>query len=179
MTPESDGELWRRFGHDPRDPAYAGMRATDRDRAVVHDVLAAAYADGRLDREELDERVAQVDRAKTYGDLVPPLADLAPDAALPVVTVESRAELEQVARAQYREELAEAYMAVLVPNLVCWAIWYMTGHDSFIWPIFVLIPTLGNLVRVAAGRQSTIDARVRKLQGTQAKALDPPRSSDG
>ena len=52
-----NGSLWRRFEHDPRDPAYAGMRASDRDRAVVHDALSEAYAEGRIDRDELLARL--------------------------------------------------------------------------------------------------------------------------
>jgi hypothetical protein len=67
-------------------------------------------------------------------------------------------------------------MGFLIPNLICWAIWYMTGHDGFIWPIFVLIPTLGNLVRVTASKQSIVDGRIEKLARKQAKALEPPKS---
>ena len=79
VTSGADSSVWRRFEHDPRDPAYSGMRASDRDRAVVHDVLAEAYAEGRLDRDELDERVGSVDAAKTYADLLPPIRDLTAD----------------------------------------------------------------------------------------------------
>lgn len=178
MTTGSEGSLWRRFEHDPRDPAYAGMRASDRDRAVVHDVLASAYAEGRLDREELDQRTTQVDHAKTYGELVPPLADLAADAAVPAVSLASRSELERQAVGYYREKVSEAFLGFLIPNLICWAIWFLTGHDGFVWPVFVLIPTLGNLLRVGGSKQSIIDGRVEKLRRRQAKALEPPNGSD-
>ena len=175
MTTGDSGSLWRRFEHDPRDPAYAGLRASDRDRAVVHDVLAEAYAEGRIDRDELDERTTQVDTAKTYGDLVPPLRDLTVDAAVPTPHMSSREDLQRKAVAHYRDTLREAVMAFLVPNLICWAIWFMTGHHGFIWPIFVLIPTVGNLVRVGASKQSIIDSRVEKLERRQAKALEPAK----
>ena len=177
MTTGSGGNLWRRFEHDPRDPAYAGMRASDRDRAVVHDALAEAYAEGRSDRDELDERTTQVDAAKTYADLVPPLRDLMVDAAVPALDVSSRADLQRKAEAYYRGNLREAFMGFLIPNLICWAIWYMTGHDGFVWPIFVLIPTVGNFLRVGASKQSIIDGRIKKLERKQAKALEPPKSS--
>jgi hypothetical protein len=173
-TGSTDG-LWGRFEHDPRDPAYAGMRASDRDRAVVHDALAEAYAEGRIDRDELDERSSQVEAAKTYGALVTPLSDLAVDAAVPAVSRESRAELERQARAKYREELGEAFMGVLIPNLICWAIWWMTGHDGFVWPVFVLIPTVGNFIRVLASRQAMVERRVDKLERRQARALETPK----
>jgi hypothetical protein len=175
VTTGSSGSLWRRFEHDPRDPAYAGVRASDRDRAVVHDALAEAYAEGRIDRDELDERTAAVDSAKTYADLVPPLRDLMVDAGVTAVSVASRPDLERQASAYYRDKLREAFMGFLIPNLICWAIWYMTGHDGFVWPVFVLIPTVGNLLRVGASKQSIIDDRVEKLAKRQAKALEPPK----
>jgi hypothetical protein len=151
------------------------MRASDRDRAVVHDALAEAYAEGRIDRDELDERGGQVDAAKTYADLVPPLHDLTADAAVPAVSIAARPDLQRQAEGYYAEKRGEAIMGFLIPNLICWAIWFMTGHDYFAWPIFVLIPTAGNLVRVLASKQSIVDGRVEKLEKRQAKALEPPK----
>ena len=176
VTTGSDGSLWSRFEHDPRDPTYAGVRASDRDRAVVHDALSAAYAEGRIDRDELEERAGQVDAAKTYGDLVPPLLDLSVDASAPGVSLASRAALERQALGYYREKLGEAFMGFLVPNLICWTIWFFSGH-GFPWPVFVLIATVGNLVRVGAQKTSIIDARIDKLERRQAKALEPPKPS--
>jgi hypothetical protein len=143
---------------------------------VVHDALAEAYAEGRLDRDELDERTGQVDAAKTYGDLVAPLIDLAADATVrftPVASQDDRRSAEQY----YRNKLLETFFEFLIPNLVCWAIWFMTGHDYFIWPIFVTIPTLIHLLQVGANKQSIIDGRIEKLERKQAKALEPPASS--
>jgi len=51
---------WERFSHDPRAVTNAPLRASDLDRNVALDALSAAYADGRLDREEYDERAAAV-----------------------------------------------------------------------------------------------------------------------
>src|SRR5680860_677387 len=70
------GSIWERFPHDPRHPEHAPLRASDRDRDVVNDVLGAAYADGRLTPEELDERGDQVAQAKTLGELPPIIRDL-------------------------------------------------------------------------------------------------------
>jgi uncharacterized protein DUF1707 len=170
--------LWSRFAHDPRDPAYAGLRASDRDRAVVHDALAEAYAEGRLDRDELDERTAAVDAAKTYADLVSPLSDLTVDATSPALRPAPRADLERQATGYYQEKRGEALMGFLIPNLIVWTIWFFAGH-GFPWPVFVLIPTAGNLVRVLSSKQSIVDGRVEKLERRRAKALEAPKDSTG
>jgi hypothetical protein len=64
----------------PQPPAYpsAGgtMRASDTDRHQVADVLSAAYAEGRLTRDEHDERLEQAMTAKTFDELVPLTQDL-------------------------------------------------------------------------------------------------------
>ena len=60
------------------------MRASDADRDRYAAVLQDAYAEGRLDRAEYDERLEAVFAAKTYADLEPLIADL-PAGNLPVV----------------------------------------------------------------------------------------------
>ena len=52
------------------------LRASDADRERVAQVLHKATAEGRLDLHELDERLAAVYAAKTYGELAPITADL-------------------------------------------------------------------------------------------------------
>jgi hypothetical protein len=174
VTTGSSGSIWRRFEHDPRNPAYATMRASDRDRAIVQDLLTEAYADGRLDREEFDERAAQVTTAKTYADLVPPISDLTADATVPArVTTSSEVDVRRSARLYYGEKVRDAFFGLLIPNLICWTIWYLTGQTHFLWPLFVLIPTGLNFLRVATSRQQIIESRVEKLERRQAKALEP------
>lgn len=176
MTTGSSGSIWRRFEHDPRDPSYATMRASDRDRAVVHDVLSEAYAEGRLDREELDERAALVTAAKTHADLVPPISDLTTDAAVPArLSSAGAVDVRRSAQLYYGEKLRDAFFGFLVPNLICWAIWFFLGR-GWPWPVFVSIPTGLNLLRVATSRGQIIETRVEKLERRQAKALEPPTS---
>ena len=52
------------------------MRISDNDRQKVADVLREAAGEGRIDLEELDERLGLTFAAKTYADLVPITADL-------------------------------------------------------------------------------------------------------
>ena len=51
--------------------AGGNLRASDADREQVATVLNTAYAEGRLTREEHDERLSQLMAAKTFDDLVP------------------------------------------------------------------------------------------------------------
>jgi hypothetical protein len=52
------------------------MRATDADRDVVHTLLQAAYADGRLTWEEFDTRSTSLMQAKTFDQLTALTVDL-------------------------------------------------------------------------------------------------------
>lgn len=68
-------------GHDP-----SQMRISDADRHKVAEILRDAAGEGRLDLDELDERLELAFAAKTYADLVPITADLyaTPTASVPV-----------------------------------------------------------------------------------------------
>jgi hypothetical protein len=68
-------------------PDLARLRISDDDRHKVAEVLRQAAGEGRIDLEELDERLEATYQAKTYGDLVPITADLPvrTSDALPVV----------------------------------------------------------------------------------------------
>ncbi len=55
---------------------YADLRIGDAERHQVEQELSAHFAEGRLDQEELDQRLAQVAAAKTRRQLAGVLADL-------------------------------------------------------------------------------------------------------
>lgn len=52
------------------------MRASDADREAYVEVLQRAYLDGRLSKDEYDERMGAAYSARTYAELAPLLADL-------------------------------------------------------------------------------------------------------
>jgi hypothetical protein len=54
--------------------------AADRDRMI--DLLKTAFGEGRLTKDEFDERCTRVMNARTYGDLAPIVADLPGGAGL-------------------------------------------------------------------------------------------------
>jgi hypothetical protein len=60
-----------------------GLRATDQDRDTAATVVQEAHGDGRLDVEELDERLTRVYSAKTQLELKAITSDLVPASAVP------------------------------------------------------------------------------------------------
>jgi hypothetical protein len=72
------------------------LRASDADRDAVVDRLREAAGEGRLEPDELEQRVDGALRARTYGDLAKLLADLPPGGRMPVAR--SRRRTNQPAR---------------------------------------------------------------------------------
>jgi hypothetical protein len=73
--------------------AGGNLRASDADRDQVATLLSTAYAEGRLSREEHDERIDQLMAAKTFDDLLPITQDLVivgPPAPVPIPQSSSR-----------------------------------------------------------------------------------------
>jgi hypothetical protein len=122
---------WASFTQDPRRPEAASLRASDRDRDVVLNVLGEAYADGRLRKDEHDERAAAATSARFLGELATPLLDLVP--ASPVrprdgLALATPEELRSRAVRRWQAQRRDALTGLLIP-LLCWGIWYFTsGH---------------------------------------------------
>jgi hypothetical protein len=55
---------------------YTALRASDADREAVAERLRHAAVEGRLEPDELEQRLHLAFRARTYGELNPLLADL-------------------------------------------------------------------------------------------------------
>jgi hypothetical protein len=172
------GDLWASFPRDPRDPAHAGLRASDAERELIAAELGEAFADGRLDREEHDERTATLWRAKTLGELPPLVADLVaerPASPAGLAPLASSADIEARAELKWRSERRDALMAFLYPNLICWAIYLFTafpGGFYWPWPVIVTIATGLNTVRRLASHDEVVDAERRRLEKKERRQLD-------
>ncbi|CAN5486191.1 hypothetical protein BH11ACT8_BH11ACT8_05640 [soil metagenome] len=172
------GEVWGAFEHDPRDPVHAGLRASDSDREVLVRVLSTAYADGRLDREEFDQRSETLSAARTLGELPPLVADLVPERTLvrpsDALATLSPSQLDARAVEAWRERRRQALWGFIGPSLICWAIYLAINgltFDSFVWPLIVSAATGLNLLRVAASREQVVREERQQLVKQQAKAL--------
>jgi uncharacterized protein DUF1707 len=106
-------------------------RASDAEREAAADLLREAAAEGRLDTDELDERIGQVYGARTRGELSTITRDL-PEPVTPSAPPEPAWKSEAV-----RERLA----AFIIANVVCNAVWIATGADGSWWPKWVLLGT--------------------------------------
>ena len=71
-------------GGDAHDPSR--LRISDADRHQVAEVLREAAGEGRIDLEELDQRLEATYAARTYADLVPITLDLPVGSTTPLPT---------------------------------------------------------------------------------------------
>jgi uncharacterized protein DUF1707 len=163
------GSIWDRFTIDPRPAENARLRASDRDRDVVNDLLGTAYAEGRLTPEELDERSDRVARSRTLGDLPPLIDDLvAMTPALP-----PHGGLRDEAAHRYRRQRQNALWGFLTPTLICWAIWAATMPGGFPWPLFVTIASGAKFLQLLTTPRDSIAAIERDLEKKERKRLEP------
>ncbi len=179
----STPDPWAGFAHDPRDAAHAGLRASDQEREVIRQVLATGFADGRLEREELDERIDALAVARTLGDLPPLVADLVPlhpvvRRATDALVHAGQEDLRRRAETTWRAERRSAVLSLVGVSLVCWAIWTATSFSGgrfeayFPWPLVVTAALLARLVRVQLTREQAIADETQRLERKRAKELE-------
>lgn len=168
--------VWDEFEFDPRRAQYGSLRASDADRDIVHRVLGGAYADGRIDREEFDQRSEAVLSARTLVELPVLMSDLVPVSGLPArraVPGEDLAALQAQAVAAYRSDVREAAWGFLSASIVCWVIWGVTsGAGGFPWPIFVMLGTGLHLLRLLVMRGDQVEEQRKRLERKGRKATD-------
>jgi hypothetical protein len=166
------GTLWESFDHDPRRPENAGLRASDKDRDLVQDVLGTAYAEGRLTREELDERGDRANATKTLGELPPLVSDLVSTATSAPRGLMTAGDRHAAAELRYRQQRQQALWAFLTPTVICWIIWSATMFGGFPWPLFVTVGTGLGFVRLATNKQDTVTSIERDLEKKERKQLE-------
>jgi hypothetical protein len=121
----------------------AGLRVSDEERERAASELREHFAQGRLDSDELAERLDRAYAARTGSELQTLRADL-PE--LPPSARSSRAEL-AARRSELGRQLLQQTGAAFVPFLVCTLIWLFSGAQSDFWPAWVAIVGVVPLVR--------------------------------
>lgn len=143
------------------------LRAGNADRERVVAQLNAAFAEGRLDVGELDERVAAAYAAKTLGELVPLTADL------PVGQQKARSAA-PARRADHAPVPAGApgpavrwapvtgALGLFLVNVLIWGVISIsTGSLIYFWPIWTAIPFALAVIGMIAGAGDARDRRNR------------------
>lgn len=159
--------MWSQFDHDPRIPANGSLRASDRDRAVIETVLADAFAEGRLTREEYDERTDAAFSSRTLGDLVPLVEDL--PVALP--RQPSAPDFHAQAVRKWEADRREALLGLIGLSVLLWTIWGVTMWGEFPWPLFPIGFALMHLVRIVVNKRDIVDEHARQLEKKHAKEV--------
>jgi uncharacterized protein DUF1707 len=120
-----------------------GIRVSDEDRERAAAEIREHFAQGRLDAEELGERLERAYGARTTGELQAIRVDLP---ALPEIPAARRTELAEQ-RAALGRELVQQTGAALAPFLVCTLVWLFAGAHGGFWPIWVALVALVPLIR--------------------------------
>ncbi len=175
------GDLWASFPVDPRQRAHAGIRASDDDRERITAVLTESFADGRIEREELDERMARASAARTLGELPPLVADLvplhppAPRGGRSLVGVPPE-ELRERAVERWADRRRGAAFVFLGSTILAWGLVAATGNAlGWVLVVFNALALL-NLGRVLMSREQIVRDEERRLQRRQARQQRWPRA---
>jgi hypothetical protein len=116
------------------------VRVSDEQRERAAAEVREHYAAGRLDDDELSDRLDAIYHARTEDEL----RDLRKD--LPVLPAAQQAELAE-RRSHLKRRLIQHTGEALVPFLICTGIWVAAGASGAFWPIWVALFALIPLVR--------------------------------
>ncbi|GAA0386844.1 hypothetical protein Acor_25560 [Acrocarpospora corrugata] len=123
------------------------MRASDGDRERVAAALREHMVEGRLDVDEFNERLEQVYKSRTYGELAVVTSDLpATDLhTLPATTPRPQPRKDpRKDPAKARAELRANWAIWAMASSINWVIWLIVSTTSdgevYPWPLWVMGP---------------------------------------
>ncbi|TYB58130.1 DUF1707 domain-containing protein [Nonomuraea sp. PA05] len=118
------------------------MRASDGDRDRVAAILREHTAQGRITMDEFNERLENLYKSKTYGELAKLTADL-PDVDLRHLPVKASA-AQKPAQQGMHSGLRAAWSAWAAASGINWVIWLIVsvtaGDLIYPWPLWVMGP---------------------------------------
>jgi uncharacterized protein DUF1707 len=119
------------------------VRVSDQEREQVAQEIREHYAVGRLDNDELDDRVTAVYAARTAGELELARKDLP---RLPAARAQQKTEIAE-RRSHLQRRLIQQTGGSLTLFLICTVVWVASGASGQFWPIWVALVALLPLVR--------------------------------
>lgn len=124
------------------EPSKLRVSDEERERAALE--IRDHFAAGRLDDEELSDRLQAIYSAKTADELHTARADLP---LLPAtVAAQERAELAQ-RRAHLQRRLLQQAGGGMVLFVVGTVVWLVSGASGQFWPVWIVLLTLVSLLR--------------------------------
>jgi hypothetical protein len=146
--------------------ALPDHRASDSEREAAADRLRVAAGDGRLDPEELEQRLEEAYAARTVGQLT----ELTRDLPAPGAPAER-----DWASPAVRARLA----SFIVVNTICIAIWAASGGEGGFWPIWVILGTGIGLFAKMVRRALGVEEHHRHHRRDRRRARLEPPARDG
>ncbi len=148
-VPQSPEPAWERFIADPRRPRNAEVRVGHADRDLIADLLGDAYAVGRLDTVEYNERLDKAMAIKTVGEIIPLVGDL--------IAGNNTGRTADTGRG--REIAARVLLliagTVVGLNVLIWALASISaGGFLYFWPMWVAVGMVVPVVIAFALRRS-------------------------
>lgn len=118
------------------------MRASDVDRDRVAAVLREHTAQGRITMDEFNERLEQLYKSKTYGELARLTADL-PDVDMRHRQV-AKVPSSPATKSEMHSGMKAAWAAWAMASSINWVIWLIvsvtSGNLIYPWPLWVMGP---------------------------------------
>jgi hypothetical protein len=145
----------------------ASLRASDADRERVVEALSEHHVEGRLDAEELAQRVDRTYAAKTLGELDEITTDLPPIQA-PARGAPLRPRPRDPGRAKARAAFQRHLFTYAWVNGFLVVIWALTNFGGYFWPVW---PMLGWGIGLASHAFS--------VYGPRADEDEPRRGATG
>ncbi|GAA4528502.1 MULTISPECIES: DUF1707 SHOCT-like domain-containing protein [Nonomuraea] len=117
------------------------MRASDVDRDRVAALLREHTAQGRITMDEFNERLEELYKSRTYGDLAKLTADL-PDVDLR--NLPAKIPQQEVPARRMHPGMMAAWSAWAAASSINWVIWLIvsvtSGDFVYPWPLWVMGP---------------------------------------
>jgi hypothetical protein len=151
-----------------RPPAASGLRASDEDRERLVDELNEHAVAGRLDTDELEERLQSAYAARTTAELDALRRDLP-------VTPRQTALSHARRRSQLTRRMVQEAGGSLGAFIVCTIIWAANGATGQFWPVWVLLVVVLTFARsgwALFGPDPDLDAVERQLDARRQRSAN-------
>jgi hypothetical protein len=137
-----EAQRTRPEGPGAKPPAPPGVRASDEDRERLASDLREHAVAGRLDTDELEDRLQAAYAARTTAELDELRRDLPATNREAILSHRAR-------RSHLTRRMVQESGGSLIAFLVCTGIWFASGASGQFWPIWVLLIVVITFARSA------------------------------